>query len=171
VAGIPLEDAEIVHVTGVTPALSHSCAALVDTVIDRMSEGRGILSFDVHHDADLWEPGVAGPALLALARRTDLVFVEQHEARDLWGTVDPDRVRELIPRPTLLVVRGDDGATEFHRYANADVRSIAPLSGPDAAPNGRERDAFAAGYLAAYLQGADADERLAAGHDAEHKAA
>lgn len=161
VADVPLEDVEAVHLTGLTPALSHSCAALVDTVVDRVSAGHGILSFDVRHKADLWEPGTAAPALLALARRADLVFVGLDEAAELWDARDADAVRELIPRPTRLVVKDASGATEFHRYANADVRSFAPAGAARASG-----DAFAAGYLAATLQGADAGDRLSAGHRA-----
>ncbi|HKT57892.1 MAG TPA: sugar kinase, partial [Microbacterium sp.] len=164
VAAVPLEEAEIVHISGITPALSHSCAALIDTVIDRVSAGSGILSFDVNHRASLWEPGVAAPTLLALARRADLVFVGLDEAEGLWGTADPDAVRELIPRPTMLVVKdGDVGATEFHRFATADVRSFAPAIPTEVVEAVGAGDAFAAGYLAAHLQGADAGERLAAG--------
>jgi 2-dehydro-3-deoxygluconokinase len=169
VADIPLEDAEIVHVSGITPALSHSCAALIATVVDRVSAGRGILSFDVNHRAALWEPGVAAPTLLALARRADLVFVGLDEAYDLWGSVDADAVRELIPSPTQLVVKdGDVGATEFHRFANADVRSFAPAIETEVVEAVGAGDAFAAGYLAAQLQGADAGERLIAGHRRAH---
>ncbi|HWT34198.1 MAG TPA: sugar kinase [Microbacterium sp.] len=169
VAGIPLEEAEIVHISGITPALSHSCAALIDTIVDRVSAGPGILSFDVNHRASLWEPGVAAPALLALARRADLVFVGLDEAEGLWGTADPDAVRDLIPRPTMLVVKdGDVGATEFHRYATADVRSFAPAIPTEVIEAVGAGDAFAAGYLAAHLQGADAGERLAAGHRRAH---
>ncbi|KHK95689.1 carbohydrate kinase [Microbacterium mangrovi] len=169
VAGIPLEEAEIVHVSGITPALSHSCAALIDTVVDRVSAGRGILSFDVNHRASLWEPGVAAPTLLALARRADLVFVGLDEAHGLWGTTDADDVRELIPTPTLLVVKdGDVGATEFHRFANADVRSFVAAIETEVVEAVGAGDAFAAGYLAAHLQGEQATERLSAGHRRAH---
>lgn len=169
VAHIPLEEAEIVHVSGITPALSHSCAALVDTVVDRVTTGPGILSFDVNHRLPLWEPGAAGPALLALARRADLVFVGLDEAEGLWGTPDADAVRELIPSPALLVVKdGDVGATEFHRHTHADVRSFVPAIRTEVVEAVGAGDAFAAGYLAAHLGGADAAERLAAGHHRAH---
>lgn len=165
VSDIPLEEAEVVHVSGITPALSHSCAALVDTVIDRVTGGPGILSFDVNHRAPLWQPGVAAPALLALARRADLVFVGLDEAEGLWGTADADAVRELIPHPTLLVVKdGDVGATEFERRATADIRNFAPAIPTEVVEAVGAGDAFAAGYLAAHLRGADAAERLVAGH-------
>jgi sugar/nucleoside kinase (ribokinase family) len=50
--------AEVVRISGITPALSASCAALI-TVIDRLAAGPGILAFDVNHRAALWPPGAA----------------------------------------------------------------------------------------------------------------
>lgn len=170
VADVPLEKAEVVHISGITPALSRSCAALIDTVVDRVSAGPGVLSFDVNHRAALWEPGVAAPALLALARRAELVFVGLDEAEGLWGAADADAVRDLIPAPRLLVVKdGDVGATEFHREgAEVETRTFAPAIKTEVVEAVGAGDAFAAGYLAALLGGSGAAERLAAGHRRAH---
>ncbi|REJ05085.1 sugar kinase [Microbacterium bovistercoris] len=169
VADVPLEQAEIVHVSGITPALSASCAALIDAVIDRVGSGSGILSFDVNHRAALWEPGAAAPALLALARRADIVFVGLDEADGLWGTADADAVRALLPEPELLVVKdGDIGATEFHLGEGGDARTFVPAIRTEVVEAVGAGDAFAAGYLVARLNGADAAERLTAGHRRAH---
>lgn len=178
IADVPLEQAAAVHISGITPALSPSCAALIDSVIDRVASGPGILSFDVNHRAALWASGEAAPTLLDLARRVDLVFVGLDEAEGLWGTTDADDVRALIPEPSLLVVKdGDVGATEFHRNgarvdpdhrAGADVRTFVPAIRTEVVEPVGAGDAFAAGYLAALLNGAEADERLTAGHHRAH---
>ncbi|MFJ4045807.1 sugar kinase [Microbacterium sp. NPDC089987] len=169
VAEVPLEQAALVHVSGITPALSSSCAALVDSVVDRVTEGDGILSFDVNHRAALWQPDAAAPALLALARRADLVFVGLDEAEGLWGTADADAVRALIPEPALLVVKdGDVGATEYERRDGADVRTFTPAIKTEVVEAVGAGDAFAAGYLSAHLSGATAEERLLAGHRRAH---
>jgi 2-dehydro-3-deoxygluconokinase len=169
IAAVPLEQAEIVHVSGITPALSASCAALIDSVIDRVAAGPGILSFDVNHRAALWEPDAAASALLALARRADIVLVGLDEAEGLWGTVDADAVRALLPEPALLVVKdGDVGATEYDRRTGADERTFVPAIRTAVVEAVGAGDAFAAGYLAAHLQGADAADRLASGHRRAH---
>ncbi len=169
VADVPLEDAEVVHISGITPALSASCAALIDTVIDRVAAGRGILSFDVNHRAALWAPGAAASALLPLARRADLVFVGRDEGEDLWHSATDDDLRALLPEPTTLVVKdGDIGATEFRRAAGADHRTFVPAIPTDVVEAVGAGDAFAAGYLAALLQGADAPARLQGGHQRAH---
>lgn len=169
IADVPLEQAEIVHISGITPALSDSCAALIENVIDRVAAGNGILSFDVNHRAALWQPGAAASALLALSRRADIVFVGLDEAEGLWSTADADAVRQLLPEPTLLVVKdGDVGATEFQTRDGADVRTFIPAIKTSVVEAVGAGDAFAAGYLAAHLQGADAAERLACGHRRAH---
>lgn len=169
IAAVPLEQADLVHVSGITPALSSGCAALTDSLIDRVAGGAGILSFDVNHRPALWQPGVAAPTLLELARRADLVFVGLDEAEGLWGTADADAVRALIPEPALLVVKdGDIGATEYERRGDADVRTFVAAIKTEVVEAVGAGDAFAAGYLAAHLSGSSADERLRAGHRRAH---
>ncbi|WP_413249125.1 sugar kinase [Sinomonas flava] len=161
VASVPLEDAEIVHLSGITPALSATCAALVGAVVDRVAASAALLSFDVNYRPSLWHDGDAAPALRELANRADLVFVGLDEAQSLWGCATPDEVRELLPGPATVVVKdGDVGATEY----TADVRVFEPAIPTDVVEPVGAGDAFAAGYLAARLRGDAARDRLRAGH-------
>lgn len=169
VAGIPLEQAAVVHVSGITPALSDSCAALIDAVVDRVGASAALLSFDVNHRAALWAPGAAGPALLASARRADVVLVGLDEAHALWGCDAPAAVRALLPEPQTLVVKdGDVGATEFDRDGAQDRETFVPAIPTAVVEAVGAGDAFAAGYLAALLRGRPAPERLRAGHERAH---
>ncbi|MHA7172843.1 sugar kinase [Arthrobacter monumenti] len=162
VAHVPLEDAEIVHVSGISPALSPSCAALIEAVQDRVAASDAILSFDVNHRSALWAEGAAAPALRSLARLADIVFVGLDEAETLWGCRTAGDVRALIPEPDRLVVKdGGIGATEFRGDEQVFVPAI-PTEVIEAVGAG---DAFAAGYLAATLEDVDASERLLAGHN------
>lgn len=166
VAHLPLEDAAIVHLSGITPALSAECAHLVDAIIDRVrGAAQGELSFDVNHRAPLWEASVAAPVLLRLANRSDIVFVGLDEANTLWGCDTPSEVRRLIPDPAHLIVKdGDVGATEFSGSDEVFMPAI-PTQVVEAVGAG---DAFAAGWLAAKLAGARAGERLHGGHRRAH---
>ncbi len=164
-ADIPFDAARVVHMSGITLALSDSCAALVDAVVDRATASGTLLSFDVNHRFALWAPGAAAPTLLALARRAGVVFVGLDEARDLWGCQTPAAVRALIPDPVTLVVKdGDVGATEFAADRETFVPAI-PTAVVEAVGAG---DAFAAGYLAALLGDRPGRDRLRAGHRRAH---
>ncbi|MFC9561861.1 sugar kinase [Agromyces sp. NPDC056965] len=162
--GLPLDTARVVHVSGITPALSASCGALVDDLIERVAASPAKLSFDVNHRSALWQEGAARGRLQELAARADIVFVGLDEAEALWGTVTPDAVRALLPEPALLVVKdGAVGATEFRAGADSGSTQV-PAMSVDVVEAVGAGDAFAAGYLDALLAGGGPSERLAAGH-------
>ena len=161
-AAVPFEHAAITHISGITPSLSASCAALIDSVLVRAKNSTTVVSFDVNYRAALWPVDVAGPTLLALARRADIVLVGRDEAEVLWGTSTPESVRELLGEPDILVIKdGDVGATEFgsagHVFVPAHTVKVVEAVGAG--------DAFAAGYLSGYLTGLGPEQRLSLGHD------
>ncbi|MFD5866205.1 sugar kinase [Agromyces sp. NPDC127015] len=165
---LPLEGARVVHLSGITAALSSSCDAMLDAMIERVAATPALLSFDVNHRAALWRSAEAAAARLrALAAAADLAFVGLDEAARLWGTTTASDVRAFLPEPARLIVKdGDVGATEFARGVDGidAVEHVAahPVDVVEAVGAG---DAFAAGYLAALLDDRDAAGRLRAGHD------
>ncbi|MET4782786.1 sugar kinase [Glaciihabitans sp. UYNi722] len=163
VASIPLEDADVVHLSGITPGLSESCAALVEAVFDRVAASSAILSFDVNFRPSLWpDRSVAGSVLRELANRAGFVFVGLDEAEALWGCRSADDIRSLLPKPERLVVKdGDVGATEF----SVDLTVFVPAIPTEVLEAVGAGDAFAAGYLSGLLRGHVAKDRLRAGHE------
>ncbi|MFK4139460.1 sugar kinase [Streptomyces filamentosus] len=162
--------ARILHLTGITAALSADCRALLHE-LTAPRPGRPLVSFDVNHRPALWHDGTAPEVLRDLADRADLVLVGTDEAERLWGTADPAALRALLPGPAALVVK--DGA----RTALVLERTAGPEApaGPDAltvVPAPRVEvvsavgagDAFAAGFLSGTLRGLDARARLRHGH-------
>ncbi len=143
------------HVTGITAALSDSCAALLDELL-AAPPGRSKISFDVNHRPSLWQTARAGQVLLDLARRADLVFVGRDEAAELWKTDSTGDVRRLLPDVPVLVVK--DAAAGATSIRGGQVTTVPSLPVRVVEPVGAG-DAFAAGYLSATL--ADADERTA----------
>ncbi|WP_241842984.1 sugar kinase [Agromyces albus] len=160
---LPLGTARLVHLSGITPALSASCDALVDAAFARVAAGPAIASFDVNHRPALWpSTDAAARRLRELAARADVVFVGLDEAAGLWGSATADDVRALLPEPALLVVKdGAVGATEFGAAGAVHVPAI-ETELVEAVGAG---DAFAAGYLAALLDGIPSAGRLRAGHE------
>ncbi|WP_432124717.1 sugar kinase [Streptomyces sp. C10-9-1] len=156
-----LASGRILHVSGITAALSAGCRDLMYRLLAR-SPGRGAVSFDVNHRPALWR-GADGPeVLLRLARGADLVFVGEDEARAAWGLDTPDAVRAALPEARLVVVkRGAAGAVAFTGDGDR-VETRAPRVEVVAAVGAG--DAFAAGFLSGTLGSLPLRDRLRRGH-------
>ncbi|WP_330240476.1 sugar kinase [Streptomyces sp. NBC_00525] len=161
-----LPQGRVLHLSGITAALSADCLALLRE-LTAPRPGRPLISFDVNFRPALWR-GESPAVLLDLARRADVVFVGEDEAQAAWGVVGAAAIREALPEPGVVVVkRGADGVTVFSRPA--------PCGGPDTvthvpalrvdvvAPVGAG-DAFAAGFLSGTLRGLPVRERARHGH-------
>lgn len=165
---IDFADLSLLHLSGITAALSATCAATVDAAMARARAAGVTISFDVNHRPALWPAGAAAMGILAVARRADIVFVGLDEAQSLWGKedliLDAAGVRRLLPAPVRLVVKdGAVGATEFDDGADDDGVFVPALPVDVVEPVGAG-DAFAAGYLASWLDGRPTVDRLLAGH-------
>lgn len=163
--------ARLLHVTGITPALSASAADAVSAAVETATAAGVPISLDLNYRAALWDRAAAGAALRPLVRRADIVFATVPEARLVasGGIVPGDRLSDggasalaagiagLGPRQVLLK-RGARGAVamldgEFREAPAHRVTVVDPVGAGDA---------FAAAYLAEYLGGAPADDCLAA---------
>ncbi|SCK16034.1 2-dehydro-3-deoxygluconokinase [Streptomyces sp. AmelKG-E11A] len=153
----------ILHVSGITAALSAGCLALLREVTAPRA-GRPLVSFDVNYRVSLWPDATeAGHVLRVLADASDLVFVGEDEAAVAWGvTGGPEAIRAALPGPALVVVKqgahgavalGADGSRDFVPALTVDV--VAPVGAGDA---------FAAGFLSATLRALPVRDRLRHGH-------
>ncbi|MEZ3160776.1 sugar kinase [Microbacterium sp. BWT-B31] len=171
---VSFDGIDLLHVSGITAAISTSARAFLARVIARAREHGVPVSFDVNHRAALWHgldtqpstaPDEAAPAaavLLELARGADIVLVGRDEAETLWGTPTAADVRSLLPGVAELVVKdGDVGATA---YVGAD-EVFEPALVVEVVEAVGAGDAFAGGYLAGLLSGDSVADRLRAGHE------
>jgi len=159
VAEVP---AAVLHLSGITPALSAGCRRLVDELVLVRPAGGRLVSFDVNFRPALW-PSAADAAadLLRLARLADVVFVGLDEAARLWQVRTPEQLRELIgPTGTLVVKNGAVDAVTFHG-GGVTVEPARPVEVVEPVGAG---DAFAAGWLSGALRGLDHAARLRLGH-------
>ncbi|MFD9031728.1 sugar kinase [Streptomyces sp. NPDC059567] len=164
-------DGRVLHLSGITAALSDDCLALMRSLTAPRA-GRPLVSFDVNFRAGLWSDApVGGRVLLELARGGDVVFVGEDEAEEAWGVRGAAAVRAALPEPGLLVVkRGAAGAVVFERRAGAesspgpDLVTTVPAPTVDVVAPVGAGDAFAAGFLSATLRGLDATARIRHGH-------
>ena len=156
-----LQTFDVVHVSGITAALSDSCRDMLETVLAPDRPARPLVSFDVNYRSRLWSADAAAPVLAELATRADIVFVGQDEAELLWGADTPPKVRERLRGHGRIVVKdGPVGATDIRD----DDLTFVPSNVVDVVEVIGAGDAFAAGYLAGLLHGLMPEQALAQGH-------
>jgi len=149
----------ILHLSGITLALSATCADAVRYALERATVPT---SFDVNYRPALWQSrDSAATALRQAADLASIVFVGLDEAQALWGTSTAAHVRDLLPGPDYLLVKDADiEATCFgpNGVSVVPARQVAVVEPVGAG------DAFAAGWLHAHLKGLDQTHALVAGH-------
>ncbi|MET4225575.1 PfkB family carbohydrate kinase [Oerskovia enterophila] len=149
--------------SGITAALSPACLATVEHLLSEAGALGATTVFDVNYRPSLWEDQADAATVLGrLADCASIVFVGLDEARALWRTESAAEVRRRLPGPHYVVVKDAE-----HRATTIDLRGrlteVPALAAEVVEPTGAG-DAFAAGWLYAYLQGLEERSRLRLGH-------
>ena len=153
-----VDAARVLHISGITPALSESCDRLIRRLLTRPRAAP--ISFDVNHRPALWPARHAAPVLAELAQLADVVFVGLDEAAALWGVRTAEDVRELLDSPVTVVVKDGDRAA----HALGETNTVVPAPAVEVVEPVGAGDAFAAGFLSGVLRGEDDERCLRRGH-------
>lgn len=147
-------EARLVHISGITPALSPSCRHLCEELAAR-TRGSGVaFSLDVNYRAKLWSIEEARSCLESLASGADLLIVGREDARDIFGLDGESEavLSGLVERTGarhLVLTLGRDGAA-FHSPDATGVVPGVPATIVDRLGAG---DAFTAGVIDGFLAG------------------
>jgi 2-dehydro-3-deoxygluconokinase len=150
--------ARLVHVSGITPALSASGRALVERVFDEA----GAVSFDVNYRAALWAPSEARAFAESVLPRARYVFLGRAEAQTVFGLEGGaeavlDALARRAPKATIALLQGGDGSTVLDRgrlwrpLVRHTVQVVDPIGAGDA---------YVGGYLWATLGGRSPQESV-----------
>lgn len=152
--------ARLLHLTGITPALSRSAAAAVQHAIDCAKAAGVKVSFDLNYRASLWSMQEAKSAYEDLIAQADVVFAGEEEAAIVVDYAEnPIHLAERLAKlgPTEIVIKlGAAGCAalvdgvEYHQ----------PAIQVDAIDTVGAGDAFVAGYLAEWLRHESVPQRL-----------
>ncbi|WP_267885071.1 sugar kinase [Streptomyces globisporus] len=151
--------ARILHVTGITPALSTTARAAVEHAVVLARAAGVTVSFDVNHRERLWSRAEAADVLARLLPYADIVFAGPEEAALLVSEAEPERMARALARrgPRQAVLKLGAGGALAVVDDELHVRPAVPVTAVDPVGAG---DAFVSGYLAAVLDGSPAAERL-----------
>lgn len=158
-----IEEAQLIHLSGITPALSQSCGEVVRHVAAIAARCDIPLSVDVNYRRRLWSPQDAVAALTPIIEQAHLVFASLDEAHLFTDAGDADRTaRELAARSAGVAVikLGDQGAMAYADGSAVHGPAV-PITPIDTVGAG---DAFVAGYLSEFMRGASVEDSLALGN-------
>jgi 2-dehydro-3-deoxygluconokinase len=149
---------QILHLTGITAALSESCHELIDRLISAANDRGVTVSFDVNVRRGLLDVRDPREVLGPLAARADLLFLSEDEAKLLFGGSDPGYVREARQdiRAATVVVHRAEGAFAVEETGVSEMAAY-PVDVVDTVGAG---DAFVAGFLSGRLRGWNTGECL-----------
>jgi 2-dehydro-3-deoxygluconokinase len=150
-----LASARVLHVTGITPALSPQARDATAQAVGLAAQAGVAVSFDPNIRRRLWpDLDTARRELLLLAEQAQIVLSGHAEATILTGQQDPAKAaRWLADRGAAIVAvkLGADGALgyqagQLYTGAALPVHLVDPIGAGDA---------FDAGFLDAWLAGSD----------------
>ena len=155
-----IAEGAVLHVTGITTALSSSAREAVFAAVEVAREAKVPVSVDLNYRSALWSADEASPVLRDLVRRADVVLATEQEARLVVDGADAgalvSALATLGPHQVLLK-QGSQGSLSavdgvLHRLPARVVDVVDPVGAGDA---------FGAGYLSGLCRKLPAEERLA----------
>ena len=149
-----LLDTRLLHLTGITPALSPSCLDIVAHAIQRAKECNVAISFDINYRQKLWPEAEAAQTLLPLIQGVELLFCGQADAVKLFNCTGSMKhvaqgILELSKARHIVVTFAEQGAllwngSEWIHEPARPVRIVDRLGAGDA---------LAAGVIHGWLNG------------------
>jgi 2-dehydro-3-deoxygluconokinase len=158
-------DAKIIYLTGITPALSPTCLALVRHVVADARARDIPVWLDPNYRKKLWPADAFRQTIAELLPSVDTILPGLDEGQMLTGKTDPGEVAcKLMGMGAKNVILKDHrraSAYTTEGTATVDAFDLSRIVDPIGAG-----DAFAAGYLSGALDGLPLADRLRRGHAA-----
>jgi 2-dehydro-3-deoxygluconokinase len=137
------------HVSGITPALSQSCARATEDALRAARASGCHTSYDVNFRRRLTSPETAAARLEAVVGLLDVLFCSPQDARELFDLDEPEALRERLG-VRMLVFCGRERRIAVGETTETHERPIYEPLDPIGAG-----DAFCAGFLHERLNGGD----------------
>lgn len=150
-----IENSRLLHLTGITTALSDSCAEAVSFAIGFAKDAGKLVSFDVNYRAKLWSPDAAKVTLSRILPKVDLLFCPESDAKTVFGIEGSAesvarQLKERFGVPSVVVTCSEGGARAIDDNGAYSVSAYPLGQIVDRIGAG---DAFSAGTLFGYLSG------------------
>ncbi|WP_274652217.1 sugar kinase [Paenibacillus humicola] len=147
-----IRGSSILHVTGITTALSDSCRETVFAAVDAAKRAGVRVSFDPNLRLKLWSIEEARRVVLPLAEQADYFLPGWDELKLLYGTDDFDAVKaKLSALGAVSVVKGVGESTVV--LERGEATSVPFYKADQVIDTVGAGDGFCAGFLTGLLKG------------------
>lgn len=158
-----IKQAQILHVTGITAALSASCRETLREAI-RLAKKHGVkVCFDPNLRLKLWSLEEARETLLPLAEEADYFLPGLDELKLLYQTDDfAEIVSRLSKLQAVSIVKGGDNET--YLVENGKVTAVPFFKAERVVDTVGAGDGFCAGFIVGVLKGTPLAEAVRLGN-------
>jgi 2-dehydro-3-deoxygluconokinase len=148
-----IKQAKILHITGITPALSKSAKEAVYRAIEIAKKNGVLVSFDPNIRLKLWSIEEAKKVLVDIANKADIVMPGLDEAELLLGLTDKDEVCNYFLSKEAKIVAVKLGAEGCYIKDKKEGVKVSGYNVSDLIQDtAGAGDGFAAGFLSGYLE-------------------
>jgi 2-dehydro-3-deoxygluconokinase len=147
-----IAQAKILHISGITPALSETAFDSVMKAIEMAKHHQVKISFDPNIRRKLLEPNRLREILLIISKEVDYILTGLDEGEFLTGETTPEKVADSLMSPktqSIIVKLGEKGAYYQTNMESGYVPSFPVEKVVDPVGAG---DGFTAGFLSGILQ-------------------
>ena len=156
---------DIVHLTGITPALSESCRDMAETLNRKARENGCLFSFDPNLRPQLWPSRERMIEYInSMAMKSDLFLPGINEAKILIGEENPEKIAQKyieLGAKTVIVKVGAKGA--YYASCRGESGTVDGFPVKKVVDTVGAGDGFAAGVLTGLREGASLPEAVRQG--------
>lgn len=149
------EGAKVLHLTGITPALSETCAAACWRALELARKHGLLFSFDPNYRARLWDEETARKALVPIMEHADLLLMGHEDARAVLcaeGAEECLRSAASLGPRVVVLKQAEAGAMAL---AGGELLRVPPSPVQQVLDPVGAGDGFDAGFLSGWLRGLD----------------
>lgn len=165
IEGLDFSKFDIVHLTGITPALSESCRDMAETLNEKAKENGCLFSFDPNLRPQLWPSKEKMiETINGMAAKSDVFLPGINEANILIGESEPKKIAQRYIEAgakTVIVKVGAKGAYYADRQGESGFVDGFPVT--EVVDTVGAGDGFAAGVLTGLREGASLSEAVRQG--------
>lgn len=154
-----IASASILHITGITPALSDSCRATVQRAVEIAKAHDVKISFDPNLRLKLWSIEEAREVLLPIAEQADYFLPGMDELKLLYDSQDEESILERVKQLSALTVVKSAGSNNLI-VQSGKVTTVPYEKLEHVVDTIGAGDAFAAGFLAGIVKGYEPEQAV-----------